>query len=354
MVTLNYRQRNETRCRVSFWPGQCWLRFVVSSGHCKIEGNVAKKVYVCVCVRATSWSSNRQQINWCYSIPGQGVAQGTNTESEIRVQGDGEREYEFFYVALNTVHIFVGTWQATAWTQQCNHQHQHQDHHHPPIVHATWQAFRVYKTFYSLRANPSRSSDSAGATAGWITGGGSGRGSGSGSALPCCNTSISGPLSASRIRNEPKPNPNPNCSPVHLPLHLAISVRASPVCLLWWWSYCCHRWGGGHDWLCGRTRGVATLRIERSAISTSIVFAWRDLHQINVFINGQTAQTDRGSSRDAAEGREGGEGQTWTALKTLWKVNKSNGREGGVVGGGNTLNHLSNWHEKFVWQLMTN
>lgn len=79
-------------------------------GTAKLKGMLQKSVCVC----ATSWSSKQQQINGCYSIPGQGVAQGTNTESQTRVQGDEERVKEFFYVTLNTVHIFVATWQATA------------------------------------------------------------------------------------------------------------------------------------------------------------------------------------------------------------------------------------------------
>lgn len=55
----------------------------------------------------------------------------------------------------------------------------------------------------------------------------------------------------------------------------------------------------------------------------------------------QHKQTEGATETQRRDGGEG-EGQTWTALKTLWKVNKSNGREGGGVGGGNTLNHLSN------------
>lgn len=75
---------------------------------------------------------------------------------------------------------------------------------------------------------------------------GSGRASGSGSALPCCNTSISGPLSASRIRNEPKPNPN--CSPL-LPPAIAFSY----ICVR---LTCLSPLMMEHDWLplCGRTR----------------------------------------------------------------------------------------------------
>lgn len=75
---------------------------------------------------------------------------------------------------------------------------------------------------------------------------GSGRASGSGSALPCCNTSISGPLSASRIRNEPKPNPN--CSPL-LPPAIAFSYICARLT-------CLSPLMMEHDWLplCGRAR----------------------------------------------------------------------------------------------------
>lgn len=85
---------------------------MVSSGQWEIEGNAAKK-----CVQQAEAGQATKQINGCYSIPEQGVAQGTNTESETRECRRWRKG--FLYMgnkSLNTLHIFVATrtWQATA------------------------------------------------------------------------------------------------------------------------------------------------------------------------------------------------------------------------------------------------
>lgn len=104
------------------------------------------------------------------------------------------------------------------------------------------------------------------------------------SALPRCNTSISGPLSVSRIRNEPKPNPNcshdlwfqvssstPSAfSYIHISARLTcLSLFSLMVMVL---LLPAGGWEGGYDWLYDSVGQKGAMCIERNAISTSIVF----------------------------------------------------------------------------------